>query len=228
MSAPSDRPTALPKTWLILLFFSYALFSFILVKFASAPSFLLLPLGLIAAFYGTNAKPKRSFILMSFWWLILILAVADTCITMYYLQQTGSSIINEWLGINQIIKVIAILVFSKLGGVVCVAVTRPWRQQEGNYKKILAIAPLFATIIIFTALYLYWGINITIKEQKVLIFGGFLAYVIAQVVVAAAFVVPSAIAGAKLKQSFTNFHTFLILAATCGLGLGLGYWTALR
>jgi hypothetical protein len=50
-----------------------------------------------------------------------------------------------------------------------------------------------------------------------------LLYILVQSILFAVLIVPIGRAGSKLRESFRRFHTFLILAATSGGSLGLGW-----
>lgn len=256
MPSPSDRDSQfrqtirrIPWIWLIVLLASYALVGKML---AIAPYWYIL-ISITTGFYSILAKPKWSFSFSTIWWFVFLESLAELFVAstiLYYskpLRWPRPSSGSILFDLAPLIIGLAILVLVKFFMLVGFPITRVLysKLSKLSYQRMRLLVWVIPFLVaITTAAVASWHWHLFPELYQASLFSSTairqltlvavsatvlaFIYTIAQVLVVAPIVVSAARAGAKLKKSFTKFHTFLILAVISGLGLGLGYWTALR
>lgn len=218
---------AIPWIWLIIVlstnaFIGYGLYLYDYLYWLYI--FIILTTGL----YGTLAKPKWSVTFYTIWWLIFVESLCEflaSVTILSYIKPLSSPLTTSW-NFDPIFVGLAILVLVKFFIIVGFYISRviPFTSPNFTYQRmrfpVLLISILGAISIAATAS-LYWHLSPEFAPVIIIVLA--LIYTIVQVLIAALIIVPIARAGANLKQSFTKFHTFLILSVTSGLGLGLGW-----
>lgn len=251
MASPSDRDSQfrkpfrrIPWIWLIVLVASYAVVGKIL---AIAPYWYFL-ITIATGFYSTLAKPKWAFSFSTIWWLLFLESLAEVFVAstiLYYSKPlrwprpSGGSILFD---LAPVIIGLAILVLVKFFLLVFFPITRVIYSKLSKItsqpmRLLVWVIPFLVSLTTAAAASWHWHLfpelyqatlfSYTAIRQLILVAVSATAlaliYTIAQVLVVAPIVVSAARAGAKLKQSFTKFHTFLILAVISGFGLGAGW-----
>lgn len=251
MPSTSDRDSQfrkpfrrIPWIWFIVLWASYAVVGKIL---ALAPYWYFL-IAIATGFYSILAKPKWSFSFYTIWWLLFLESLVEVFVAstiLYYskpLRWPRPSSGSILFDLAPVIIGLAILVVVKFFLLVFFPITRVIYSKLSKLtsqpiRLLVWVIPFLFAITTAAAASWHWHLfpelyqatlfSSTAIRQLTLVAVTATAlafiYSIVQVLVVAPIVVSAARAGAKLKLSFTKFHTFLILAVISGLGLGGGW-----
>ncbi len=246
-SSPSPQFNRLfrgvPWAWLILIIVVYALLGLLLPQF-SVSSFWYVFSCLLAASYGAFARAKWSFLYSTLWWLLLFISSAESLFSLAILYLTQPL---SWPPINplpfkefvQVLLGLAILLLVKFVITSLTVISRfvlarfISKNQRVYFGFAASSLTLLAGINVGAIASWHWHISEEVYTAQffsapvasiaIIITILSLLYTLLQGILFAALTVPIGIAGGKLRKSFRRFHTFLILAATSGLSLGLGW-----